>query len=73
MHDNNGVEDEHLFPYMGIIDWDRFCRGMKEIGFHQTMSFETFNALKTFDPALTPELLRLLHATGRLFASRIEE
>ena len=73
VHDNNGVEDEHLFPYMGIIDWDRFCRGMKEIGFHQTMSFETFNALKTFDPALTPELLRLLHATGRLFASRIEE
>ena len=37
---------------------------MKEIGFSGTMSFETFNGLKTFDPALAPELLRLLNATG---------
>ena len=72
VHDNNGVEDEHLFPYMGIVNWDRFCRGMKEIGFSGTMSFETFNGLKTFDSALAPELLRLLNATGRLFIQRIE-
>jgi len=72
VHDNNGLSDEHLFPYMGITDWDRFCRGLKEINYKNHLSFETFRGLDTFDAALTPELLKLLHATGELFVSRIE-
>lgn len=71
VHDNNGVSDEHLFPYMGVIDWDRFCKGLKEIGYKYDLSFETFNAMNVFDRALSKELLSLLHATGELFKQRI--
>ncbi len=71
VHDNDGMRDEHLFPYMGVTNWDRFCAGMKEIGFDKPLSFETFNALATFDKALWPQMLKLLFATGELFAGRI--
>lgn len=72
IHDNNGLEDEHLFPYMGIIDWERFCRGLKEIHYAHDLSFETFRGLDTFAPELAPRLLALLHETGILFSRKIE-
>lgn len=71
IHDNDGLDDEHLFPYMGIIDWERFCRALGEIGYAHDLSFETFRAMDLFDDALAPEMLRLLHATGELFVRRI--
>ena len=72
IHDNNAREDQHLFPYMGIVDWDRFVKGLKEIGYRAPLSFETFNALNAYPPAVHPEALRLLAAIGRDFARRIE-
>lgn len=72
VHDNNGLDDEHLFPYMGIVDWDRFCAALKDINYAHDLSFETFGALAVSDPALTPEMLNLLGATARLFAKRIK-
>jgi sugar phosphate isomerase/epimerase len=71
IHDNNGVADQHLFPYMGIVDWDRFCKGLKDIGYKGVLSFETYNGLNAFDKALKVPCLELLAATGRLFASKI--
>ena len=72
IHDNDGCQDLHLFPYMGIVDWDRFVKGLREIGYKGVLSFETFNALNVFDPEVHPEALKLLAAIGRMFARRIE-
>ncbi len=71
VHDNDGRNDQHLAPYMGVLDWKRFQEGLREIGFHRTLSFETFNALQVFDPALAPDVLRLIAQTGRLFANKL--
>ena len=71
IHDNNGTEDQHLAPYMGIADWDRFVSGLKAIQYQGHLSFETYRTLtRAFDPDLTPEVLRLIARTGRLFAER---
>jgi len=72
IHDNNGMSDQHLFPYMGIIDWNAFCRGLKEVGYKGALSFETFNALNVFDRELHADALKLLGATAHMFARRIE-
>ena len=72
VHDNNGINDEHLFPFMGICDWSRFVEGMRRIHYTGALSFETFNALNVIDPELIQEALTFLCATGRLFARRIE-
>ena len=73
IHDNNGKRDQHLAPYMGALDWDRFIMGIRDVGYTGGLSFETFNALKTFDAELTDEVMRLIAAAGRLFARRIAE
>lgn len=72
VHDNGGVNDDHMFPFMGITDWNRFCEGLKAIGYDRPLSFETFHAMEVADPAVWPEMLALLHAIGRRFAEKIE-
>lgn len=72
VHDNGGVNDDHMFPYMGITDWDRFCAGLKAIGYDRPLSFETFHAMEVADKAVWPEMLVLLSAIGRRFAAKIE-
>jgi len=73
VHDNDGRNDQHLFPFMGICDWNRFVEGMRSIDYQDVViSFETFNGLNAVDAELTKEALTFLAATGKLFARRIE-
>ena len=72
VHDNNGISDQHLAPYMGVQDWDRFVEGLKAIRFDQTMSFEVYNIWNTVDKELCPSLVRFVAQAGRMFASRAQ-
>lgn len=72
IQDNDGWRDEHFFPYMGTIDWDRFCAALKSSGFSGALNFESANTFKVFAPELTTSLLHLLRDTGRLFLQKIE-
>lgn len=73
IHDNNGTDDQHIAPYMGKLDWDRFIRGMKAIGYRGALCFESANTMRMFDSELAPEVLRLTAETGKMFARRILE
>ena len=73
IHDNNGLSDQHLAPYMGVLDWNRFIQGIKDVGYQGNLSFETFNACQVFDQALMGDVLKLIGATGKMFAKRIAE
>lgn len=73
VHDNNGNQDQHLAPFMGVQDWNRFVKGLKAIGYKKTMSFETFNLCTAVDPELIPDALAFLAKVGRMFARRAEE
>lgn len=72
VHDNNGVDDQHLAPYMGILDWNRFVEGLKAIGYSKTLSFETFNIWNVVDNEVAPGMMRFIAETGRMFARRAE-
>ena len=41
VHDNNGTADQHILPYLGVINWEGFVKALGEIGFSGTLSFET--------------------------------
>lgn len=70
VHDNNGVTDQHLAPYMGILDWDDFVDALRAIRYDGTMCFETSNIWKAYDHELCPDVMRLIAKTGRMFAER---
>ena len=70
IHDNNGSDDQHVAPYMGILDWDRFVEGLRITGYKGALCFETHGAINAFHPELAPEVLRLIARTGRLFAQK---
>jgi len=73
VHDNNGVDDQHLPPYMGVLDWNRFIAALAAIRYTSTMDFETFNLWGVYDPEIAPDAMVLLAKIGRMFDRRANE
>ena len=72
VHDNNGISDQHLAPYLGIVNWDRFVQGLADINFDQTICFETFKSWENVDPSLRKIMLQYICQAGRTFAEKAE-
>ena len=71
IQDNRGVDDEHIAPYMGNIIWDRFCRGLHDIGYKGNLSIETFGALNLYPVELRESVLKLLGDTAEYFMGKV--
>jgi len=71
IQDNRGSDDEHIAPYMGNIIWDRFCKGLHDIGYQGNLSFETFGALNLYPVELRESVLRLLGDTAKFFLEKV--
>ena len=66
-HDNNGVNDAHLPPYEGIIDWSEVAEGLYDIGFDGVLNLET-EPSKYSDTADAKEKEARLSKIGKLIA-----
>ncbi len=76
VHDNDGKSDLHLAPYTGTINWEGFCRAVREIGYRDDLDFETFRQIgknRMPEDRMAFPWLRLIAETGKVFASKIEE
>lgn len=69
IHDNNGSSDQHLNPYLGVIDWEDFAKSLQDIDFDGCASLETFvpsSVPKEEWPAAENKLFAdLCHIAGR--------
>ena len=41
VHDNDGVNDLHRFPFDGVINWESFAKALSELGEDVVLSLET--------------------------------
>lgn len=80
IHDNNGMEDQHVLPYSclsgaeeHVCDWQGFVEALREIGYSGTLAFETFRVMSTFPKEVRTEVLRLIAGIGRYWKKIIEE
>ena len=76
IHDNDGVNDKHLAPFTGSVNWDMFIKCLKDIGYSGDLSFETCTQITTafkFDPDLVKPWLKLIAETGNIFKKNILE
>ena len=74
IHDNGGIKDNHMAPLTGTVNWTTFCEAMKQIGYENDLSFETFaqtNKVLDFDAGLLIPWMNLIYATGEVLRKRI--
>lgn len=80
IQDNDGNSDGHMIPLTQLerrgkrlrIDWEKFIRGLKEIGYEGPLCFETARGIDVLPPELRKDGLQFISAIGRYFRARIE-
>jgi len=56
---------------MGNIIWDRFCKGLHDIGYKGNLSFETFGVLNLYPVELRGSVLKLLGDTAEYLMRKV--
>lgn len=72
IHDNDGMNDSHTAPYMGVCNWNRFIKGLREVGYQGALNFETAGFNGGYPKELIPDALKMLGATARYLRERVE-
>ena len=79
IHENDAVGDLHQMPFtfgdsseVGL-DWDGVIRGLREIDYQGTLSFETFPCVNSFPRGMADTVLETIHAVGEYLKEEIEE
>ena len=62
LHDNDGVEDQHLLPFDGTIDWTKTMGQIAETGYAGAIAFEVGNS--GYENLPPDEFLRLVYERG---------
>ena len=76
IHDNDGVSDLHQVHFtftktrenLPSTDWNGFIKGLKNIKFSKTLSFETAPVLTSFPEELKPQELSFIAGIGKYFS-----
>lgn len=72
VHDNDGVGDDHIMPYLGVCNWNRVIKGLRSIGYQGTFNLETLGFNAKFPKELIPDALKMLGATARYLRDRVQ-
>ena len=75
VHDNNGLEDLHVSPYLGICHWDRFAKAVREIGYTDPLDLEAGGTILNYfrEDGMAQAAYDMLNAAGRHLIKEIEE
>lgn len=71
VHDNDGINDNHNSPYLGVCNWDRFVLGLRKTGYRGALNFETFAFNEKFPKELIPAALGMIGDIGKYLIGRI--
>ena len=74
VHDNNYLEDQHLVPYHGDMDWDSIIDALAAIGYDDSFTFEAIpRYARKLPESLCASFLKDLYNIGMDFVQKIEE
>lgn len=78
LNENDGVSDLHGMPFTfgtgkeRSLDWEAVIRGLRDIDYQGTLSFEPFSCMNAFPYGMKEDVLRTIHDIGEYYAERIE-
>ena len=74
VHDNEYVNDSHMLPYLGKLDWEDITRSLGEIDYQGDFTYEVSDALFINAPThIVGAIINLWGAVGRDLVRRVEE
>ncbi len=64
IQDNDGINDQHLPPYLGNIDWNAIMKALHEIDFDGPFTFEAHTEIRKVPEPCKDTAMQLLLKTG---------
>jgi len=70
INDNNGMDDDHITPFFGTINWKAVIRALDDIGYEHSFTFEAHNCIhRMLDSGCAGDnidlTIQLLHSVGK--------
>lgn len=65
IHDNEGVIDSHVLPYMGSMNWDNIIEALREIKYQGDFNLEIVGYTEKYEAEMLPAALKFAADTGR--------
>ena len=72
VHDNDKINDQHVLPFTGKIDWHSTCAALGEIGYTGDFTFEILKSTGAVPAELCPDILKYSERVGRYLMSNIK-
>lgn len=71
IHDNDGVNDSHMMPFTGVVDWPEVIRALREIGYRGDFTYESDVFLRRVPDFCLPDAIRYMVAVARAMRAEI--
>lgn len=72
VHDNDHINDLHIAPFYGRMDWNSITTALAEINYDGDFTFEADNHYHGIPTELLPSAAKYLHDIGRTLIGMIE-
>ena len=73
VHDVDGLDDSHMLPGYGIINWNQVTAALKEIGYEGDFTFEVSRFLSRLPEETAPYAVKYTESVGRYLMKKIQE
>lgn len=71
--DNQLIDDGHMIPYEGKIDWDSIMKALAEVHYEGDLTFEALHLYEGFDESFYPVRAKYMHDVGRYLIGKFEK
>ena len=73
IHDVDGIDDLHTFPYMGITDWDSVMKALADIGYSGDFTYEANSFYRGKPAELYPNYAKLQADIAKHLVSKFND
>ena len=65
VQDNDYLDDKHILPYTGELNWEAIMHSLKKVGYTGDLTFEIVKFLDKFPDELFPEVMQFAVSVGK--------
>lgn len=73
VQDNDYLEDRHVLPYSGDLNWNAIMTALKKNGYCGDLTFEIVSHIERFPNELIPDFLKFTNTIGKHLVSIFEK